>query len=165
MPDPLSETWRRIENLRRRVAFLEAVEHLNHSETIVLRNGWIQSTNGEAFAKQSYMQHSASPIALTPTESAYLWYTYTFRVLFTLGATRTNAFAYKVYLDGGAESITLSSGGTNSERRSFCVVGRTSSAVTANAAHTIDLSIYVYNAGDTVTVEEIQGYVFWTREA
>jgi hypothetical protein len=132
-----------------------------YSPLIRLVNG-IASDAAQNFTAQAFTLWTNSAITLTLEEPGYLWWGYQFDT--RCNQVRTQAALLQVFIDGAGEKLALTQGSAAaSTRQTNTLVGRSDSALTA-AAHTVDVRIWVVNAGDTVSGEHLTGYAFYTRQ-
>ncbi len=117
----------------------------------------------EDFDKQVFTVWTNSTITLTLEEPGYIWWGYQFKSR-NRTQLRSHSFDAQVFIDGGAEKLTVGQGhpvGIDFEQGTT-LVGR-SDGIEAVGAHTIDVRVNVFNAGDTVRGNNLTGYAFYTR--
>lgn len=123
----------------------------------------VASDAGQDFDKQAFTVWGNSDITLTLEEPGYIWWGYQFKSR-NRTQLRSYSFDAQVFIDAGAEKLTLGQGhpvGIDFEQTTT-LVGR-SDGIEGVGAHTIDVRINVVNAGDTVRGNNLTGYAFYTR--
>jgi len=111
--------------------------------------------------KDTYTAHAGSPMTLTFEEPGYLWYAYSWS-WFT-DTTRTLAGYCRVYVDAGGANLFAALGAAANEYHSGNIGLLRWPAILARGAHTVDLRFRAQNAGDVITIADMEGSCFYTR--
>jgi hypothetical protein len=137
------------------------------SATLNLTHGVAVDTTSRTFNAQAYTTYAGSPITITAEEPSYLWYSYKFQGNpSTVGGNRIQFFSLDVYIDGGSEGLLYVYGFLTTAQGysiSGCVGPLRSNNILAAGSHTVDVRVYVYVAGDVMTMRYLKGSAFYTR--
>lgn len=115
-----------------------------------LLQGWSVDTTLRAFTQQSYTSYPNLQLAFALEEEAYFWVWA--MVNGYASAVRTASYAAAVFVDGAQLSPPAIQGVLQANLWQPIALALRSSTSYAPGNHTIDLRIYVYTAGDTVTL-------------
>jgi hypothetical protein len=117
----------------------------------------------QTFNAQAYTLYPASGLTITLEEESRIIYSYYFSGY--NNAVRTGALYGRVYVDGAADSgiidVRVGQAVANTYQN-ICLTCRCMNTY-ARGAHTIDLRLYVINAGDTFTAMYLHGLVYAIR--
>ncbi len=123
-------------------------------------------TTQRDFTAQAWTLYPGSAITLTLEEPGYIWIAYNIHYTYNITAARTQSHFVSVFIDGVQIPAPFLGGHIESSqinaRTMFAVTGV--SVAQTGGAHTVDLRLFVVNAGDTVRCRHLTGYAFYTRQ-
>ena len=132
----------------RQLASLQQMQ-MAYSPGIRLMDGVIYDAGPRVFTAQAYTLWTGTPIVLAFEEPGYLWFFNNFYI--KSNTVRVQSSAVRVFIDAAGQNAYQLPGqdiANNQVALNFC--GR-SDGILAAGAHTVDVRLWVLNAGDTVT--------------
>lgn len=166
MSDVLALALEQIHALQRRVEALERQEYVAQAgvaaAVILTPQAYVADTTSRAFTDQAYTYYTGSEMSVVVPSSGYLWCSYQWSGYSS--AVRAASYAAQWYIGAtaqgalpivGADAI----GGWRAVSAGLC----RSAATVAAGTYAIQLRVYVYTAGDTVTLRYLTGQCFWTK--
>jgi len=138
-----------------------------YSPQIRLMEGLAGDTTTRDFTLQAYTLYPNSAITLALEEPGRIWLQYTIIYLMNINNAQSQSHRVAIYLDGAIMQtlarLDLRYCSPAANYRQPVVICGVSNAVQAAGNHTVDLRVYVENAGDTIRGTHLRGYAYYTR--
>jgi hypothetical protein len=115
-----------------------------------LLQGWAVDTSTRTFTQQSYTAYTNLQLSFTLEEESYFW-------VWALvngyaSAARATSYAAAIFVDGAQLNPPAIQGAPSANLWQPSSLALRSATSYAPGSHTVDLRIYVYTAGDTITL-------------